>query len=128
MAHHRTRKHHRKHQKGGRSDEASQNAVPSSGVDDEMKEVPGGEIVPPSQSGGRRRGGRRRGGRRSSRSSDGGSRKGGRSKGGRRSRKGGFIAELGSMLHEALVPIGLSLYTIKKSRRNRVKRGGDDIA
>ena len=150
MVHYRTRKH-RKHQRGGRLDETE--TVPSQGVADDMHEVPSGEALPPMTGGGRR--GRRRGGRRSGRSSsdssDGGSRRGGRRSGrssshssdggsrrggragsrsgtgsGRRSRKGGFMANFGAMLKEAVVPIGLSLYTIKNSRRRR--GGRDDIA
>jgi hypothetical protein len=39
------------------------------------------------------------------------------------------MAGLGAALHEALVPLGLTYYTINKSRRNRNKRGGrDDVA
>lgn len=137
MRHHRTRKHHRKHQRGGRSEDElivdDSTQVNSGSVSDDSSLDTSVQNTEPSMTGGRRRGGRRRGGRRSggssSRSSDGGSRKGGRRRGGRRSRKGGFMAGFGSMLSEALVPIGLSYYTIKRSKRNRNKRGGrDDIA
>lgn len=131
---HRTRKHH-KRQRGGRSENGEPDVVPDAGsVSETEPELESGNVQDVLSGGGKRRGrggrGRSgRGGRRSSRSSHAGSRKGGRRKGGRRSHKGGFLAGLGAMLHESLVPVGLSLYTIKKSKRSRVSRGGrDDIA
>lgn len=116
MVHHRTRKHH-KRQRGGEGE-----CTPG---------TPGcePETFASAQSGGGKKGGRGRSGRRGGRASSSG-KGGGRRRGGRRSHKGGFFAGLGAALHESLVPIGLSLYTIKKSRRrSRSSRGGrDDIA
>lgn len=119
-----TRKH-QKRQKGGSEEDDLCRLNPSD-------PSCGPPSEPEAQGGGGKRGGRRRSrarGRGSRRSSDGGSRKGGRRKGGRRSRRGGFLNGLGVMLNEAIVPLGLSYYTVKKSRRNRRSRGGrDDIA
>lgn len=113
-----TRRHrrYRKH-RGGSSD--VQDPVVSQEIDLEMKDVADVSSVPSDQTGGRRSR-RRRNAHRS---------RGSRKSGGRRSRRGGFMVGLGAALQEALVPLGLTYYTINKSRRNRNKRGGrDDVA
>ena len=116
---------HRKSHRGG-SNHLGSSEVSSSGVDDAVMDVPGGEAVP--QAGGRRSRGGRRGGRGSRDRRSGGSRKVGSRKGGRRSHRGGFMAGLGAMLKDAIVPLGLTYYAVSKTRKNRSKRGGDDIA
>jgi len=50
-----------------------------------------------------------------------------RSGGKKRGHSGGFLTAVGSVLKDAIVPFML-LYGVNKTRKNRSKKGGDDIA
>ena len=104
----RTQKRHRMN--GGTADVAAEAPV---NVGDSSADSPPSL---PMAGGKGRRGGRRSSGK-SGRAAD---RNGGRGK------KGGFFENLGSAIHQAIVPFGL-LYAV--TRKNRGKRGGrDDVA
>jgi hypothetical protein len=81
----------------------------------EMNEMNGMNGAP-IQAGGRRRGGKHRGSRTSHRRS-----------GKNRSAKGGFVQNVALAVQQAMVPLML-YYGVIKTKKNRSKKGGDDVA
>jgi len=114
-----TRKNRRsrrmKRMRGGRTDE-----VPNVDASSPDASSPDASSIPPEvdaamgQAGGRRRRGKPSGG------------KDRRGNGGRHS-KGGFVQNVALAVREAMVPLML-YYGVIKTKKNRSKKGGDDVA